>query len=80
MNQTWELFKRLIRGEPAPGRPEPPAHPMACVMCGEPGLHPAVRILANAKGRTEWYCDRDFPPFLRKNGQLVPTLAGEPGR
>jgi hypothetical protein len=65
--------KALLRGERAP-RVVPPPHPMACVMCGDPGLHPAVRLMANGKGRTEWYCERDFPPFLRRD-RPVPSVA-----
>jgi hypothetical protein len=76
----WVNVKRFLRGERAPGAPPP--HPMACVMCGDPGMHPAVRLLANGKGRTEWYCERDFPPFLKRD-RPVPSvktsrLAGDP--
>ena len=69
-------LKALLRGKPAPGKPP---HPMDCVMCGLPGLHPAIRTLENGKSRTEWYCEMDFPPFLRRD-RPVPSqrLAGDP--
>lgn len=60
-------LKRLLRGERAPGMPPP--HPMSCFICGEPGLHPILRSPDGvARERTSWLCDRDFPPFLRKDG------------
>ena len=50
-------LKRLLRGQPAPGRPEP-VHP--CMVCGDPGFYPV---------RGGWLCEPCSPPFLRAVGR-----------
>lgn len=55
LREAFQNLKRLLCGQPAPGRPEP-VNPTPCQVCGDVGFY-AVR--------NGWLCESCYPSILR---------------